>query len=88
VPGGLHASAAPGSIELNWERNTEPDLNGYRIYRATGAGEFEKLADVSVAPSYSDRAVEAGKTYRYAVASLDRTGNESARSAVAEVLVP
>ena len=87
-PGGLHASAAPNSIELSWERNTEPDLNGYRIYRAIGAGDFEKLADVSVAPTYSDRAVEAGKTYRYAITALDRVGNESARSAVVEVVVP
>jgi fibronectin type 3 domain-containing protein len=88
APGGLHASAAPNSIELSWARNTEPDLNGYRIYRAIGAGDFEKLADVSVAPTYSDRAVEAGKTYRYVLTALDRVGNESARSTVLEVAVP
>jgi fibronectin type 3 domain-containing protein len=88
APAGLHASAAPNSIELSWERNTEPDLNGYRVYRAVGGGDFEKLADISVAPSYSDRGVEAGKTYRYAITALDRAGNESARSAVLEVVVP
>jgi len=84
----VHASAAPSSIELSWERNTEPDLNGYRIYRAVGAGDFEKLADISAAPSYSDRAVEAGKAYRYVITALDRAGNESARSAVLEVAAP
>uniref|UniRef100_Q02A64 Fibronectin, type III domain protein n=1 Tax=Solibacter usitatus (strain Ellin6076) TaxID=234267 RepID=Q02A64_SOLUE len=88
APAGLHASAAPNSIELSWERNTEADLNGYRIYRALGSGELEKLADISVAPSYSDRAVEAGKTYRYAITALDRAGNESARSPVLEVAAP
>ncbi len=88
APIGVRASTAPNSIELNWERSPEPDLNGYRVYRATGGGALEKLADVSVVPAYSDRAVEAGKTYRYAITALDRTGNESARSAVLEVVVP
>ena len=88
APAGLHASAAPNSIELNWDRNTEPDLNGYRIYRATADGPFEKLADLSAIPSYSDRAVESGKTYRYAITALDRSGNESPRSPVLEVVLP
>ena len=63
----MQGSSAPNSIELNWERNTEGDLNGYRVYRAEGNGAMEKIADVSVVPSYSDRKVEAGKTYRYSV---------------------
>jgi hypothetical protein len=88
APAGLHASAAPNSIELNWDRNTEPDLNGYRIYRATAGGPFEKLADVSAIPSYSDRAVESGKTYHYAITALDRSGNESPRSPTLEVVLP
>ena len=87
APAGLHASTAPNSIELNWEPNQEPDLNAYRIYRAFGAGAFEKLADVSVVPSYSDHAIEAGKTYRYQITALDKAGNESQRSAVLEVVV-
>ena len=80
VPAGVHADVAPASIELTWERNMEPDLAGYRIYRSIANGAFEKVADVSAAPSYSDRTVEHGKTYRYAVTSVDRAGNESERS--------
>jgi hypothetical protein len=82
-PTGLRAIAAAQSIELTWERNVEEDLAGYRIYRATGDAAFEKLADTSVLPAYSDRAVEAGKTYRYQVTAVDRAGNESGRSAAA-----
>ena len=86
VPTGLRADAAPGSMELVWDRNTEPDLAGYRIYRSTGDGPFEKLAESNEIPNYSDRAVEHGKTYHYAIASFDRSTppNESARSAGVE----
>jgi hypothetical protein len=84
VPAGLRADTAPASIELAWDRNTEPDLAGYRIYRATDTGPLDKLADTSQVPTYSDRAVDHGKTYRYAVTAIDRNGNESPRSALVE----
>jgi hypothetical protein len=82
VPTGLRADVAPASIELVWDRNTEPDLAGYRIYRSTGDGPFEKLAESNEIPNYSDRAVEHGKTYHYAITAFDRSTppNESARS--------
>jgi hypothetical protein len=83
-PAGLRGATSPGSIELTWDRNTEPDLAGYRVYRATGTGEFERVADVSLVPTYSDHNVERGKTYRYAVTAVDNAGNESSRSAVVE----
>jgi hypothetical protein len=86
VPTGLRADAAPASIELVWDRNTEPDLAGYRIYRSTGDGPLEKLAESNEIPNYSDRAVEHGKTYYYAITAFDRSTppNESARSARVE----
>jgi hypothetical protein len=84
APTGLRASAAPSSIELSWERNTEPDLAGYRVYRSVDAGPFERVAEVSQVPAWSDQMVERGKTYRYAVTAVDQAGNESARSAVVE----
>ena len=88
VPSCLAPSAVANSIELVWDRNTEPDLAGYRIYRALAGGAFEKLADVSQIPSYSDRKVEHGKTYRYAVSAVDQTGNESAQTQAVEVGLP
>jgi hypothetical protein len=89
VPTGLHADVAPGSVELVWDRNTEPDLAGYRIYRSTGDGPFEKIADANEIPNYSDRAVEHGKTYRYTITSFDRSTppNESAHSGAVEVTI-
>ena len=66
----------------------EEDLNGYRVYRAEGNGAMEKIADVAAVPSYSDRKVEHGKTYHYAVSALDKTGNESARAGPVEATLP
>jgi len=87
APTGLRAVAAPRSIELSWDRNPEPDLAGYRIYRAAGSGELIKIADTGEIPSYSDPNVEPGKTYRYTVTAFDRANNESAHSSLAEATI-
>ena len=77
VPTGLTASAGVGSVELAWERNTEPDFKEYRVYRSEGEGAFAQLAGGLEAPSYSDHNIESGKHYRYRVAALDQAGNAS-----------
>jgi hypothetical protein len=88
VPKGLNAIAAAENIELVWERNTEPDLAGYRLYRAVGDGKLEKIADIQDAPSYSDKKLESGKRYRYAVSAVDRLANESGQSEPVEITAP
>jgi hypothetical protein len=87
VPAGLTAVTAINSIELAWERNTETDLKTYIIYRATGTGPLEKLAETDV-PVYADKAIETGERYRYAVSAIDIRGNESAKSAPVEATAP
>ena len=88
IPSGLTAVPATNSIELAWERVTDSDLAGYRVYRAAPDGDFEKIAETAETPSYSDRQVEAGKQYRYAVSAFDKAGNESRRSEPIEVAAP
>ncbi len=88
VPSGVAATAGLNAIELAWERNAESDFRGYRVYRAVGEGPFERVADLLEAPNYSDRKVEPGKRYRYAVSSVDQVGNESNRSMPVEALAP
>jgi hypothetical protein len=87
-PSGLSGVPGVGAIELLWDRNTEPDLRGYRVYRAAESGQFERLAEFVDAPAYSDRQIDAGKKYRYAVTAIDQAGNESAKSAAVEVTAP
>ena len=88
VPAGVSAIASTGSNEIAWEQNTEPDLAGYRIYRAEGAGEFARIGETQTAPNYSDHQVRSGLRYRYAISSVDKTGNESAQSTPVELVSP
>lgn len=88
IPNGLAALVGVNSVELAWERNLEKDLRGYRIYRATGGGDWEKIADLVEPPAYGDRNVQPGTSYRYAVSAVDLLGNESGKSAEAKVAVP
>lgn len=88
APAGLNAVAGIHSVELMWDRNTEPDLKGYRIYRAVEGGELDLLADAVDAPAYSDRQVESGKKYRYAIRAIDQAGNESTMTATVEITAP
>ena len=87
VPAGLTAITGIGAIELAWDRNTEPDLKGYRVYRALEGGPWDRIADVDV-PTYSDHQIQSGKRYRYAVTSIDQIGNESAKSAAVQAAAP
>src|ERR1017187_5048923 len=88
APAGLAAVPSTASIELVWERNTEPNVIGYRVYRALGNGALELLADAQLLPTYSDRKIEAGKTYRYAVSAVKSNKKESKLSDAVEVAAP
>ena len=84
VPAGLTALAGISTVELSWDPSTAEDLKAYRVYRSEDNGEFKVVADVDT-PAYSDKQAQAGKLYRYAISSIDQTGNESAKSAPAEI---
>ena len=91
VPTALRADRSGNAVSLVWEPDSDADLAGYRIYRSEGNGPWQKLADVSTVPSYSDTTVEHGKTYHYAVSAFDNSPkhNESERSAPpVEIAVP
>ncbi len=83
VPKSLRAAASAGSIELSWESNDEPDLASYRVYRSADGGAFERVGEVNL-PAYSDRTVQTGHAYRYAITAVDQSGNESQRSGAVE----
>lgn len=88
APQGLSALAGPTAAQLSWERNQEPDLALYRVYRASGDSVFARIAESPSAASYRDAGMKAGQSYRYAVSAVDHKGNESPKSEPVEIQIP
>lgn len=88
VPAGLGAVPGPRSIELAWQRNTEPDFLGYNVFRSVDGEPFVMLPVLLDAPAYSDTDVSSGHRYSYTVAAVDRSNNVSERSAAVEAAIP
>jgi len=88
VPSGLTAQIGPDAIDLAWQRNTESDLQGYYLYRSVNIGPFQRLGDLITLPTYTDHAVEHGKSYGYKVSAIDKKGNQSELASPTEVQFP
>jgi hypothetical protein len=85
VPSTVTAVAGLGNIQISWTPDTEMDLRGYLVYRSVEGGAFTRIGEEVPQPAYTDRGVEPGKRYRYAITAVDQHGNESARSEPVEV---
>lgn len=83
VPSGLIAVPGARTIDLVWNRNTEPDFATYKVFR-----DGKQIAEGLTAPTYSDRDVKQGVRYQYQVSALDNAGNESAKSPAAAATIP
>jgi fibronectin type 3 domain-containing protein/spore germination protein YaaH len=85
VPTGLTAEASRVDVTLDWDDNTEADLAGYNVYRATEVGgPFNQINTALVSSSeLIDTDVTLGTTYLYTVTAVDSAplANESAMSA-------
>jgi hypothetical protein len=92
APQNLVAVPSETAVRLAWDPSPEEDVAGYFVYRATPPGDAYIRLTPSEIPGtlFTDRAVERGKTYRYAVTAVDRAKrpNESARSSPTAVTVP
>jgi hypothetical protein len=90
APTGLVGIPAAGSVRLAWNASPEEDVALYAVYRAEGTGAFLRIATIQkITTIHTDRDVQPGRTYRYAVTALDRArqANESQRSNEVSVTV-
>ncbi len=70
------------SVTLTWNANTESDLAGYKVYRATASGAYgAPIATVlRTVTTYQATGLQFGTTYFFVVTAFDIAGNESAYS--------
>ncbi|MDE3056600.1 MAG: T9SS type A sorting domain-containing protein [Bacteroidota bacterium] len=96
VPIGLSATSPKfGQVRLTWNKNTERDLAGYKIYYSssdtgfsgTGANEGPSPISVSTIDTFFVTGLTNGKTYRFALSAIDLSTNESARSSAVSVTI-
>ena len=85
APTGLVATANNHSISLNWNDNTEADMNGYNVYRSTTQGSgYVKLNNSLVLTSdYNDYGLTNGIPYYYVVTAVDDANHQSGNSSEA-----
>lgn len=84
APASLTAMANAVSVLLNWKTNSEPDLAGYSVLRATNSGgPYEIIARGLATNSFTDKSANQNMTYHYRVRAVDRSLNSSASSVVA-----
>lgn len=82
VPVGLAGKIdSLGHVTLKWEKNTEPDLRGYRVFRANGLKEdfVEVTQEIMVSPAFQDTITLhtlAPKIY-YKIIAVDKNYNPS-----------
>ncbi|MEE8173698.1 MAG: cytochrome c3 family protein, partial [Dehalococcoidia bacterium] len=85
-PRGLRATGGTGSISLAWNANTESNLIGYNVYRATASeGSFSKInPSLVTTTSYVDSTPPVGSAvYYYRMSAVDATAAEGGMSAEA-----
>lgn len=80
VPASVAALAGPESIEVSWSRSPDVNLKGYYVYRSTNGGDFVREGDLINVPTYSDRNLEHGNSYRYEISAVSQRGYESGKS--------
>ena len=74
-PTGLVASRTPTGVDLRWDRNREPDIAGYDIYRqADGEQAFTKINPQPIPEThFLDQTAAPNKSYLYRVKAVDST---------------
>ncbi|MBA7502948.1 hypothetical protein ES706_01553 [subsurface metagenome] len=92
APTGLTATAVSHSrIDLDWNNNTENDLDHYHVYRSTTSGfncDNSTFLDETTASDYPDTSVDDNTTYYYKVTAVDTSSNESDPSNEASATTP
>jgi len=78
-PTGLSVAVGNGGVNLNWNNNLEPDLDGYNIYV-----DGKKVNSTPIRKSsYALTSLNNQTNYMVSITAIDKSGNESLKSQVA-----
>lgn len=80
APQNVTANGLEGKVQLSWRANTETDIAGYRIYQ-NGALISNTL--ITSNAYYVVGGMVWGTVYRFQIAAVDTSGNESEKSNIA-----
>jgi len=75
-------------VSLAWDRNTEPNIAGYKVYVGTTSGVYGVPLDVGNVTTYTVTGVAAGTAYYISVTAYDQTGLESGFSNEVTAIIP
>jgi len=73
--GGVYAE-----VSLEWDTNTEPDLDGYKLYYGSASRSYGYIIDVGNQTSFTIVDLVEGETYYFAVTAYNTSGYESTYS--------
>ena len=81
APMNLVATAGDDSVTLDWDANSESDLDSYNVYRSTTSGIYGAAIVTGISVnSYIDNTAVNGTVYYYVVTAVDTDTNESTYS--------
>lgn len=74
---GVRSVTGDGEVTISWRLNQETDIDHYSVYRNLAPTGTFTLIGSSTTNQFVDQNVTNGTTYYYAVAAVDRAGQES-----------
>ena len=86
APSGIAALLIDAEVEVSWSPSPEPDLAGYRVYRAPRGSEPLRVGEVPHGETvFREPAPKSDTVVLYMVTAVDEVGNESPPSPPARV---
>jgi hypothetical protein len=73
----LMPCAVAGEVTLAWDRNTEPDLAGYKVYVGVESRTYDRVIDAGNETTCVVSGLEEGKTYYFAATAYNSNNLES-----------
>lgn len=71
------ANARSNEIRLNWQRNAEPGVIGYRVYRRAEGSDWGLIRELSADTLFVDGSVAGAVEYEYRITAVSQLENES-----------